>query len=212
MLRRVVLQGVELPDLRARLGVEGHDPERSGGDVHHALDDDRRAFDRLPLAALEFAGVISPGRLEPMDVLPIDLIERRISHAAGVVPDPGPIDRRGGLRLHLSGQREEAPEAHQCRTHRGSPIGRIGVERRRRAGRGEAPSGRGRHVLSIPAPLRRTRVSHCSSRSSGWRPTAHGTREEAPVYPGGHRSGTDSGSDRSPGPTGRLPSPTQGRQ
>ena len=120
VLERMILQGVELPELLAGRGVERHHAEISGGEVHHAIDDDRRAFDRLPGAALKLAGVVRPGRLEPGDVLPVDLIQRGISHAAGVVADAGPIDRlRSWARP--AGECEQTREADQARTHSEAP-------------------------------------------------------------------------------------------
>ena len=62
---RMIPERIELPELLAGRRVEGHDPEISGRDVHHAVDHDRRALDRLARAAFELAGVIRPGRLEP---------------------------------------------------------------------------------------------------------------------------------------------------
>ncbi len=53
VLERMILEGIELPELLAGRCVEGHDAEISGGDVHHAVDHDRRALDRLARPAFE---------------------------------------------------------------------------------------------------------------------------------------------------------------
>ena len=103
VLERMVLERIELPELLAGRRVERHDAEIAGGDVHHAVDHDRRALDRLALAALELAGVVRPGRLEPRHVLAVDLVEGGIPHAAGVVPHARPVDRSRGLSGGASG-------------------------------------------------------------------------------------------------------------
>ena len=94
----MILEGIELPEFLAGRRVEGHDAKIAGGDVHHTIDHDRRAFDRLACAALQFLGVVRPGRLEPPDVLPVDLIQSGIPHAAGVIPHARPV----ALGLDLS--------------------------------------------------------------------------------------------------------------
>ena len=90
--KRMILERIELPELPAGRRVQGHDAEISGGDVHHAVDHDRRAFDRLAGAALELSRVVRPGRFEPRDVPDIDLLKRGIPHAAGVVAHARPVD------------------------------------------------------------------------------------------------------------------------
>ena len=73
MHERVIAQGIELPDLLAGRRIESHHAEISCGEVHHAVDHDRSAFDRLAGAAFELACVKSPGRFEPRHVFTVDL-------------------------------------------------------------------------------------------------------------------------------------------
>ncbi len=59
---------LEVPDFLAGLGVEGIDVAVRGGDVHHAVDHDRRRLERLLDLGLE-----DPGRMHPPDVAAVDL-------------------------------------------------------------------------------------------------------------------------------------------
>src|SRR5690606_2242835 len=60
--------GVESPARLPRGRVDREDASKRGGDVHRAIDDDRRHFERRGLAALdlgpELAGVEGPRHLQ----------------------------------------------------------------------------------------------------------------------------------------------------
>ena len=57
-----------MPHLLAGLGVERIDVVERGGDVHHAVDDDRRGLHRFHDLGLEY-----PGRVQTRHVAAIDL-------------------------------------------------------------------------------------------------------------------------------------------
>ena len=116
---RMILERIELPELLAGRRVEGHDAEIAGGDVHHAVDHDRRALDRLARAAFELAGVVGPGRLEPRHVFAVDLIERGIPHATGVVPHARPVDAAIRLSEREAGECQQTSGHDQTERHRG---------------------------------------------------------------------------------------------
>ena len=90
---RVFLERIELPELFAGGRIEGHHAQIPGRHVHHTVDHDRRALDRLAFLANQLAGVISPDRFESLHGLTIDLSELGIPHAAGVIPDTRPVSR-----------------------------------------------------------------------------------------------------------------------
>ena len=58
-----------VPQLLAGLGVERVDVAERRGDVHHAVDDDRRGFHQLLDLGLE-----NPGRMQPLHVGAVDLV------------------------------------------------------------------------------------------------------------------------------------------
>ena len=94
----MILERVELPAFLAGRGVERDDLEVAGGDVHHAIDDQGRAFDGLARAAFfEFARVVGPGWGECGHVVAVDLVEGRVAGGAWVVADAGPVDIRREL-------------------------------------------------------------------------------------------------------------------
>ena len=78
--------------------VQRDDPQSTGGEIHHAVDDDRRALNRLAITVSQFARTIRPSRDELVDVVSIDLVELGVAHAAGVIANPWPVDILRRLR------------------------------------------------------------------------------------------------------------------
>ena len=77
--------GIECP-LKPPCGrVQGDGLVRGRVGVEHAVD-----LDRLRLKAAGFPGVVSPGDLELLDVLPVDLRKRREPGAFGTATIDGP--------------------------------------------------------------------------------------------------------------------------
>ena len=115
VLERMIPEGIELPDLLAGRRIEGRDPEISGRDVHHAIDHDRRALDRLAGASFQLPRMVSPGRLEPRHVFAVDLIESGIPHATGVIPHARPVadSRRLSSGLAPTASRQADDDAEQ---------------------------------------------------------------------------------------------------
>ncbi len=72
-----------------------HGPAGAGGRVQHALDHQRRPFELVLRARAEAVGLEAPGHLEVVEVLPVDLIERRIPAAADIARVARPL---AGLR------------------------------------------------------------------------------------------------------------------
>ena len=71
--------GIETPALLAGCGVERDDAQLRCCSVEHPMNDDRIT---LHLRSLEsVARVKCPGDLQLLDILPIDLVERRIANA-----------------------------------------------------------------------------------------------------------------------------------
>ena len=60
---------------------------------------------------------------------PVDLVQGGVSHAAGVVADAGPVDRREGLGLGQAGDCDQEREADRGGTHSRTP-GAGGMEGR----------------------------------------------------------------------------------
>ena len=99
--------GLEVPDFGAGLGVERVDVAVRGGDVHHAVDDDRRRLERFLDLRLE-----DPGRMQAADVAAVDLGVRveagllviavgmkEVRAVVGRVVELALRDRRHGRRL-----------------------------------------------------------------------------------------------------------------
>ena len=106
--------GIETPALLAGCGVERNDTQLRRGGVEHAMNDDRIA---LHFRSLEnVAGVKCPGNLELPDILPIDLVERRIAHAfrAAAIDFPVSITGVGNVALGDGG----VGEHERCGEHR----------------------------------------------------------------------------------------------
>ena len=63
--------GLEVPNFRAGLGVECVHVAEGRGDIHHAVDDDRRRLHRLLDLGRE-----DPGRMQMPDIAAVDLVVR----------------------------------------------------------------------------------------------------------------------------------------
>src|SRR5262249_49693409 len=110
-----------------------------GRQIHHAIDDDRRAFDRPTFD--QIARVTYPGDLQLLHVFTIDLIERRIACAFFVIVDVRPIDvgrnRRTCFDVDRANERNQAnPRDFHAKSPRGScsqsaelcPVSRVDVD------------------------------------------------------------------------------------
>jgi len=78
---------IEFPTLAAGVGIERDNFTGCSGNEHHAIDDDRSAFDSCAVAGPSVAGVIGPCELERGDVGAVDLLEWRIAAAGFVATD-----------------------------------------------------------------------------------------------------------------------------
>ena len=94
MRERMVLERIEMPEFVAGRRIQGDDAQVAGRDVHHAVDHDRRAFDRFAGAALELAGVVGPGWAELCDV-----VARLICCSWEYRMQPGSLPTRGQSTL-----------------------------------------------------------------------------------------------------------------
>jgi len=68
---------IERPFLSATLGIEGDHAIERGGQIHRAVDDNRRrlefAFAAVVAAVGDIASVVFPGNLQLRDIAPVDL-------------------------------------------------------------------------------------------------------------------------------------------
>ena len=99
------------PALLAADRVERDDLAERRGQIHHAVDDQRRGFERGGIAGLDagFAGLVFPGERELAHVVAVDLRERRMPVAARRAAVVRPV-AGGGLggvgRDHRQGRQE----------------------------------------------------------------------------------------------------------
>ena len=85
------------PALLAGDRIEREHLAERRGQIHHAVDDQRRGFERGGIAGLDasLAGLVLPGEREPADVRAIDLRQRRVAVAAGRAAVVRPVAGRG---------------------------------------------------------------------------------------------------------------------
>ena len=111
VVARAIELDVVLPELRAGPGIERDDLVERRAEEQLALDEDRRGLERGFLVErrlrLERARAMRPGHPELRDVRPIDLRERRIAAAAGIIAVTRPRGIGGGL---CTGERWEPEE------------------------------------------------------------------------------------------------------
>ena len=114
--------GIEPPDQRACLGIDGRDDVVRRAMVHQAIDMERRVL-ILPTRRRRIAMIETPRDLELVDVRGRDLLERRVARAAGRAPVMEPVGsgchglgrhapsrRRGPVVANDVLRREHAPE------------------------------------------------------------------------------------------------------
>lgn len=87
--------GIEDPELLACFRIDGKDAIEGGGEVERAIHKNGGCFEAAALLAVAAVGNIadmgSPGNLQIGHIVAIDLGERRITHATGVVTVVGPV-------------------------------------------------------------------------------------------------------------------------
>ena len=108
---RAIELDVVLPELRAGPGIERDDLVERRAEEQLALDENRRGLERrFPVERrlrLERARAMGPGHPELRDVRPIDLGERRIAAAAGIIAVIRPRGIGGGLCIGEGWEPEE---------------------------------------------------------------------------------------------------------
>src|SRR5262249_21286296 len=113
---------IKRPALRTGLGIERDHAVERRREIQRAVDDEWRRLEAAPPPAVravgDVAGVEGPRNLQPRDVGPIDLRERRVAHAAGVMAVVGPSVRVCALRWFLSGNREQGDYQYRERADR----------------------------------------------------------------------------------------------
>ena len=98
-------------------GVERVDAAARIGDVHRAVDDDRR---RLIADAVDDAGLEQPARRQRRDVRRVDLVHRREAAAGEIEVVERPVDDLRGSARRYDGRRKAEREAG--RAHRQNPM------------------------------------------------------------------------------------------
>ena len=70
-------------------------------DVHHAANNERRAFDRSPYTVLDFTRMESPSDFECLNVRLVDMFQRGVSltSSTSTNTDPIGIGKIGGLAI-----------------------------------------------------------------------------------------------------------------
>lgn len=90
--------------------IDGVDTSTRIGHVHHAVNDDRR---RLIAHTVDDPVLKEPARREQLDVLRVDLVQRRKSAASQIEVVERPVDRRRRSRpLRFDSRRESG--RHEC--------------------------------------------------------------------------------------------------
>jgi hypothetical protein len=114
---------VELPEELARRRVERANLHLHGGDVHDAIDHDRRALDGRGRTFEGVPGVMDPGHLKAPDVGAIDLVERRVAAGPRIAAVMLPL--AGGSLVLGCGPRHGPGrgQRHCALPQKGPPVG-----------------------------------------------------------------------------------------
>ena len=103
---------VELPELPARLRLQGDDPVGRRGQVEDSIHCQRRAFPRSlhpvgdgPVRALHLSHAVDPGHLQFLDVGPVDLSQSGVPGPPRVLAVVTPVVIVGGIWRRDAGRR-----------------------------------------------------------------------------------------------------------
>ena len=105
------VERIEIPQNLAGSGVESANLQLGGGDVHDAVDDEGRAFDRRRGTIAAVARVMSPSDLQIRDVGAVDAVQPRVPRRFLVSSVIAPVGRQrarpAAACLGKAGGREE---------------------------------------------------------------------------------------------------------